>query len=235
MNCSACPGRCLVRRHRSACLMRSFRSNQHQCLTTSIRLKTLKRKLPRHNEKRCLETSILHALKMEKKTKPSPKIIIETMLATGMTQAEAAEHFDVSTRWVRTLQARYREGGINALEPRSKRPRTNPRALNPNTVDRILELVAVPTHAAAWRPRRNRQAAKLGPGRTRQSTNPSQPGNTSHQRPRRRPTSNLRQRHRHCLQPLYGNTQRSHTLNPNPHQHNLSFNSTRRKTTRFVV
>jgi len=25
-NCSWCPGRCLVRRHRSACLIRSFRS-----------------------------------------------------------------------------------------------------------------------------------------------------------------------------------------------------------------
>ncbi|MGV0426226.1 DDE-type integrase/transposase/recombinase, partial [Corynebacterium tuberculostearicum] len=34
----------------------------------------------------------------------------------------------------------YREGGINRLEPRSKRPRTNPRALNPSTVDRILKL-----------------------------------------------------------------------------------------------
>lgn len=65
---------------------------------------------------------------MEQKSKPSPKIIIETMLATGMTQAEAADHFGVSTRWIRTLQARYREGGINRLEPRSKRPRTNPRA-----------------------------------------------------------------------------------------------------------
>ena len=77
---------------------------------------------------------------MEQKSKPSPKIIIETMLATGMTQAEAADHFGVSTRWIRTLQARYREGGINRLEPRSKRPRTNPRALNPSTVDRILKL-----------------------------------------------------------------------------------------------
>ena len=63
---------------------------------------------------------------MEKSSKPSPKIIIETILATGMTQVEAAEHFNVSTRWIRTLQARYRDGGIKTLEPRSKRPRTNP-------------------------------------------------------------------------------------------------------------
>ena len=122
-----CPQWCLVRRDRSACLMRSFRFHQLRCLTTSIRQKAVRLKLPRDGEKRCVETSILHALKMEKSSKPSPKIIIETMLATGMTQAEAAEHFNVSTRWIRTLQARYRDGGIKALEPRSKRPRTNPR------------------------------------------------------------------------------------------------------------
>ena len=50
--------------------------------------------------------------------KPAPKIIIETMLATGMTQAEAAEHFGVTPRWIRTLQKRYNEGGIEALMKR---------------------------------------------------------------------------------------------------------------------
>lgn len=62
------------------------------------------------------------------------------MLATGMSQAETAEHFNISTRWILTLQARYREGGIKALEPRSKRPHSNPRTPDPSTVDRILEL-----------------------------------------------------------------------------------------------
>ena len=58
-------------------------------------------KLPHARRNRCLETSFLHAEQMEK---PAPKIIIETMLATGMTQAEAAEHFGVTPRWIRTLQ-----------------------------------------------------------------------------------------------------------------------------------
>ncbi|MCQ9142731.1 helix-turn-helix domain-containing protein, partial [Corynebacterium amycolatum] len=53
--------------------------------------------------------------------KPAPKIIIETMLATGMTQTEAAQHFGVTTRWIRTLQKRYTEGGIEALTTKSKR------------------------------------------------------------------------------------------------------------------
>ena len=97
-------------------------------------------KMPQLGKKECLETSFLHAGMVEKKTKPAPKIIIETMLAAGMTQTEAAEHFNVSTRWIRTLHKRYKEGGIKALEPRSKRPHTNPRALNNNLVDRILQL-----------------------------------------------------------------------------------------------
>lgn len=54
--------------------------------------------------------------------KPAPKIIIETMLATGMTQAEAAQHFGVTTRWIRTLQKRYNEGGVEALTPQIKTP-----------------------------------------------------------------------------------------------------------------
>lgn len=54
--------------------------------------------------------------------KPAPKIIIETMLATGMTQTEAAQHFGVTTRWIRTLQKRYTEGGIKVLTPKSKTP-----------------------------------------------------------------------------------------------------------------
>lgn len=85
--------------------------------------------------------------------KPAPKIIIETMLATGMTQTEAAAHFGVSTRWIRTLTKRYNDGGIPALEPASKRPHTNPRALKETTVERILalrqELTARGTDAGA--------------------------------------------------------------------------------------
>ena len=94
-------------------------------------------KLSHARRNRCLETSFLHAEQMEK---PAPKIIIETMLATGMTQAETAEHFGVTPRWIRTLQKRYNEGGIEALTPKSKRPHTNPRATNQQTVDRILQL-----------------------------------------------------------------------------------------------
>ncbi|MBA1835911.1 helix-turn-helix domain-containing protein [Corynebacterium sp. zg-915] len=38
------------------------------------------------------------------------------------------------------MRQRHREDGYEALEPRSKRPRTNPRALQESVTDRILEL-----------------------------------------------------------------------------------------------
>ena len=72
--------------------------------------------------------------------KPAPKVIMETILATGMTPTEAADYFNVSTRWIRTLTQRYNTGGIDALTPRSTRPHANSRATDPTTVARIIEL-----------------------------------------------------------------------------------------------
>jgi hypothetical protein len=37
---------------------------------------------------------------MKKAEKPAPKIIIETMEVTGMTQAEAAEHLGLPRVWL---------------------------------------------------------------------------------------------------------------------------------------
>lgn len=74
------------------------------------------------------------------KQQTSNRVIVETILTTGMKHTDAAELFGVSTRWIRTLLQRYRHGGLQALEPQSKRPHTNPRATPPQTVKRILEL-----------------------------------------------------------------------------------------------
>lgn len=77
---------------------------------------------------------------MQDAEKPNPRVLIETMLTTGMNQTETAEYFNVSTRWVRKLQKRFKEGGFAALEPQSKRPHTNPRATDETVVQRIIEL-----------------------------------------------------------------------------------------------
>ena len=70
----------------------------------------------------------------------SNKVIVETILATGMSHKDAAALFNVSTRWIRELLHRYREGGYQALQPRSRAPHSNPRQVPENTVKTILEI-----------------------------------------------------------------------------------------------
>lgn len=59
-----------------------------------------------------------------------------------MVPAEAALRFNVSERWVYALLARYRVGGIEAVDPKSKRPHTNPNATGEETIEAILKLRA---------------------------------------------------------------------------------------------
>ena len=70
----------------------------------------------------------------------SNKVIVETILATGMSHKDAAALFSVSTRWIRELIHRYRKGGYQALEPRSRRPHSNPRQVPESTVKAILDI-----------------------------------------------------------------------------------------------
>ncbi|MDK4325965.1 IS481 family transposase [Corynebacterium propinquum] len=70
----------------------------------------------------------------------SNKVIVETILATGMSHKDAAALFNVSTRWIRELLHRYREGGYQALQPRSRHPHSNPRQVPESTVKTILEI-----------------------------------------------------------------------------------------------
>ncbi len=58
----------------------------------------------------------------------------------GRRPAEVAEAYGVSRSWVYELVARYRVEGDQAFEPRSRRPRTSPRATGPATVELIVRL-----------------------------------------------------------------------------------------------
>src|SRR5690554_3850149 len=68
------------------------------------------------------------------------KVIVMSVVEQGLSKAEAARRYDVSWRWVHTLVTRYEAGGLDALEPRSRRPATNPNATDEATRARILEL-----------------------------------------------------------------------------------------------
>jgi transposase InsO family protein len=69
-----------------------------------------------------------------------PRVIVLSVVVQGLTKAEAARRYDVSWQWVHTLVTRYRTGGLDALEPQSRRPLTNARATPDRLRERIVEL-----------------------------------------------------------------------------------------------
>ena len=74
--------------------------------------------------------------------KPTNKnrTIILALTEGGLTHTQAATRFNVSTRWIRTLLTRYRSGGLDAVDPQSRRPHTNPHTTGQATIDHILKL-----------------------------------------------------------------------------------------------
>ncbi|MEU7888661.1 helix-turn-helix domain-containing protein [Microbispora bryophytorum] len=68
------------------------------------------------------------------------KLIITAVVVEGRSQAEVARSYGVSKGWVSKLVARYRQQGEGAFEPRSRRPKTSPTAIDAATVELILRL-----------------------------------------------------------------------------------------------
>jgi transposase InsO family protein len=68
------------------------------------------------------------------------RVIVKAVLEQGLPVTEAARRYGVSRQWVHALLARHRDGGLEAVEPRSRRPNSNPRSTNTDTVTRILAL-----------------------------------------------------------------------------------------------
>jgi transposase InsO family protein len=68
------------------------------------------------------------------------RLVITAVIVEGRTQAEVAKTYGVSKGWVSKLIARYNAEGETAFEPRSRRPRTSPGALEPRVVALILQL-----------------------------------------------------------------------------------------------
>jgi transposase InsO family protein len=69
-----------------------------------------------------------------------PRVIVLSVIQQGLTPSQAAARFGVSRQWVHQLLARYRDGGLDAVEARSHRPRSNPRATAPELAARIVAL-----------------------------------------------------------------------------------------------
>jgi transposase InsO family protein len=68
------------------------------------------------------------------------RYLVQAHVLEGRSVAELAAAHGVHRSWIYKLLARYREGGLKALEPRSRRPRSSPRETPRETVRAIVQL-----------------------------------------------------------------------------------------------
>ena len=71
---------------------------------------------------------------------PKARLVITAVITEGRSQGEVARTYGVSQSWVSRLVARYRAEGEAAFEPRSRRPKTSPRAIGDATASLITGL-----------------------------------------------------------------------------------------------
>ena len=68
------------------------------------------------------------------------RVAVLKVLADQLSVTAAAAEYGYSRRHLHRLLARYRDGGLDALEPRSRRPRTNPAATSQAVRERVIKL-----------------------------------------------------------------------------------------------
>jgi transposase InsO family protein len=68
------------------------------------------------------------------------RVAVLKVISKQATAEEAATEIGISRRHLQRLLARYREGGLEALEPRSRRPKTNPNQTSERVRKRVIEL-----------------------------------------------------------------------------------------------
>jgi leucine-zipper of insertion element IS481 len=68
------------------------------------------------------------------------RLVITAVTIEKRPVSEVARSYGVARSWIYTLLARYQAEGEAAFEPRSRRPKTSPSAISPETVDLIVRL-----------------------------------------------------------------------------------------------
>jgi transposase len=68
------------------------------------------------------------------------RLVILSVVVEGRSQADTARSFGMSPSWMSKLVARYHQEGEAAFEPKSRRPKTSPNALDAATVGLVIGL-----------------------------------------------------------------------------------------------
>jgi len=70
------------------------------------------------------------------------RVVVLKIVVGQLTVTEAAEQYGLSRRQLQRLLARYRDGGLEAVDPQSRRPKSNPRSAPAEVVERVTGLRA---------------------------------------------------------------------------------------------
>lgn len=68
------------------------------------------------------------------------RVAVLKVIHQQLSVCEAAAQYGLSRQHLHRLLSRYHQGGLEAVDPQSRRPRTNPQSTTPQVHDRILEL-----------------------------------------------------------------------------------------------
>lgn len=68
------------------------------------------------------------------------RVVVLEIVSGHLTVTEAARTYRLSRQHIYRLLARYRDGGIDAVDPRSRRPHSNANATAPTVIDAIVTL-----------------------------------------------------------------------------------------------
>ena len=68
------------------------------------------------------------------------RVVVLSIVHQGLTVTEAARTHGFSRAHIYTLLKRYQEGGLDAVEPQSSRPKSSPHALSDELRLRIIQL-----------------------------------------------------------------------------------------------
>jgi transposase len=68
------------------------------------------------------------------------RFLVEAVIVSGASPSELARSHPISRSWLFRLLARYKEGGYEALEPRSRRPKSCPSRTAPEIQQAIVDL-----------------------------------------------------------------------------------------------
>ena len=68
------------------------------------------------------------------------RVVVLKIVSGSLSVTEASTTYGISRRHIYRLLARFQQGGIDAVDPQSRRPHTNPHATPPLVATRIVEL-----------------------------------------------------------------------------------------------